>query len=217
MIFRALGIVVASILIGPGFFLATRSLFPRYSQRSSDAWSRPFLNLLIGLVVGIPFILAGQMLPGGRGVLEIVRTAGGMILIAIPMVFGMAGLTGLASRIGKGLKVVGEEAHSWKATLRGGIVLGLVAGLPLGGDGFLCLALLVAAGLGNLLRTARPSVGDRPFTDKKRDVQKRPPRTPNSGGDAKNADRRARQPRRNRPPRPRDADRRSDGASEKKE
>ena len=216
VILTALGTIVTSILIGSGFWLATRALFPRFTQHSSDRWSRPILNLFIGLIAGIPIIWMGQELQHGHGGLAVVKTLAGIVLTAIPVVFGLTGLAGLASRIGRGLKIAGEEPHSWKATLRGGIVIGLVAGLPLGGDGYLCLALLVAAGLGNYLRSARSKSDSKDFASKNREGRERSARKPLATGNVKNDERRSRPPRRNRPPRSRDADKRSDRTEEKK-
>ncbi|MCS1411361.1 MAG: hypothetical protein M2R45_04561 [Verrucomicrobia subdivision 3 bacterium] len=139
-----------AVLAGTGYWLAVRSLFPRFSKRSSQRWRKPWLNIAVGLI-GVPVAWAGHSLYQAYE-----RAVGewfGVILLVVPMFLGWIGLTGLALRIGQGLKPAQEDHQSWLVTLRGAVVLGLVLNLPF--LNYFILPVLLAGGLGAFILEVR--------------------------------------------------------------
>lgn len=195
--------VAVSTLVGCGFWVGTRSLFPRLTERLDHAWRRPIRNLLIGALIGIPVVAAGQFFQQESDA-ALIRRLGGLLHMLL-LVAGLVGLSGLASRIGQGLKVPGEDRHSWKAVMRGGIVIGLVAGLPLG-DGFWVLLVLMAGGLGCLVMSGGAGGKDQKAgrLGKPRELNRPAARTQGSSDDRRGAGRPPRSGRRNRLPRDRE-------------
>ncbi len=209
-ILRALGMVAVSTLVGCGFWVGTRSLFPRLTERLDQAWRRPIRNTLIGALIGIPIVAAGQYFQQESDA-ALIRRLGGL-LQALLLVSGLVGLSGLASRIGQGLKVAGEDRHSWKAVVRGGIVIGLVAGLPWD-DGFWGVLVLLAGGIGCLVMSGGGKAQASSRIGKPREVNRPSARAQGSTDDRRGAGRPVRSGRRSRPPR--DREKRGEGRGEK--
>ncbi len=200
-ILRALGLVAVSILVGSGFWLGTRSLFPRLTERLDQAWRRPIRNTLVGALIGIPIAAAARFFEQQSNVVLVQQL--GVLLQGLLLIAGVVGLTGLASRIGQGLKVAGEERHSWKPVLRGGIVIGLVTGLPWGGGSWGVLVLL-AGGLGCLVMKGSGQGKASGRGAKGRENNRPSPRGPGNSDDRRGGTRPPRSGRRNRPPRERE-------------
>jgi hypothetical protein len=211
VVLRVLGLMAVAILVGSGYWLAVRSMFPRFTERSSQRWRSPLFDLFIGLLLGVPMVYFGRNLANSSG--GQVPEVGGNLLVGLALFLGVVGLTGLASYIGNGLKVPGEDLRSWKATLRGGIVIGLLAGLPILGQ-YVVLPILLAVGLGNALMSIRDtSPAPRSRVERPREAVRAPIRNTPQDNDRDGASRRPRLPRRGRNPRPRED--RERGASEK--
>lgn len=212
VILRVLGFMVVATVVGSGYWLAVRSLFPRYADRSNQRWRRPILDFVIGIIVAGPMVYIGRNMVAASG--EQGSDLGGKAILGLALFLGVVGLTGLASYIGHGLKVQGEELHSWKATLRGGIVIGLLSGLPIVGQYFI-LPLLLVGGVGNALMSLRKSSAAKGRLQRPRNLDRPPIRNKTPESEREGASRKPRPPRRGRSPRPReDRDRRGSETSD---
>jgi hypothetical protein len=125
-------------------WLATVALSPGRVETAAEQYARPIRAILIGL---LPLAI---LLGVGIGILSkappAVKWVGGLI-IAIPIVLGLAGASGLAQRIGAGLPSPLDEHQPWRRTLRGGTVMALAMLLPVIGQIFF-IPLVLASGLG---------------------------------------------------------------------
>jgi hypothetical protein len=200
-VLRVLGLMAVAILVGSGYWLAVRSMFPRFTERSSQRWRSPLFDLFVGLLLGVPMVYFGRNMANSAG--GQVPETGGNLLVGLALILGVVGLAGLASYIGNGLKVPGEDHNSWKATLRGGIVIGLLAGLPILGQNVV-LPLLLAGGLGNALMSIRNTSAPKSRVQRPREAARTPIRSTPLENDREGSNRRSRPPRRGRPPRPRE-------------
>ena len=192
-VFWLLTLVALAVVVVTGYSLAARGLFPRFVERSSRRWRKPWLDLLVGLLVGGLLVVLGRAML--RPADAYVSVFLGRTIIGLPIVVGLIGLSGLASRIGGGLRANGEDLQSWRGSLRGGIVLGLMVGVPLVGPS-LVLPLLLAGGIGNALFSLRAG-SPAPATKARSKTELDRPRTPTR--DQESGARRGRPPRRGRP------------------
>ena len=142
-ILTAIGFVVLTTLIGTGYWVGIWSLFPRYSERSAQQWCRPFFCFVLGLVVS-GILVGGGRVAANRGALEAWIGQG---LLGLYVILGVIGLVGLAVRIGNGLKGGGTASVNH---VRGSVILGLAAGLPVVETAF-ALKILLVGGVGNFL------------------------------------------------------------------
>ena len=101
--------MAVAVLVGSGYWLAVRSMFPRFTERSSQRWSSPLFDLFIGLLLGVPMVYFGRHMADSAG--GQVPEVAGDLLVGFALILGLIGLTGLASYIGHGLKVPGEDHH----------------------------------------------------------------------------------------------------------
>lgn len=209
-VLKVLGLMAVAILVGSGYWLAVRSLFPRFAERSNQRWRSPIFDLFIGLLLGVPAVyFARNLANSGAGP---VPESSGRLIVGLFLMLGVIGLTGLASYIGNGLKVAGEDRLSWKATLRGGVVIGLLSGLPVFGQNVV-LPLLLAGGLGNALMSIRNTSAPKSRVQRPRETARPQARITPQDNDRDGSNRRQRPPRRGRNPRPRDE--RERGGSDK--
>lgn len=195
-VFWLLTLVVLGVVVVSGYSLAMRGLFPRFVERSSRRWRKPWLDLAVGLIVGGVLILMGRgMLRPANAEISVFL---GRALMGVPIFIGVIGLSGLASRIGGGLRSNGEDLQSWRGSLRGGIVLGMLVGLPLVGP-TLILPLLLAGGVGNALFSLRSGAPSSPPKSIARTQATPPDRPRPSSREQDSGGRRGRPPRRGRP------------------
>lgn len=198
---------LASLLLtmsaATAFWLAAHALFPKFSDRSGRRWQRPWQDLGLGLGIGLLFFLLTlgvQRWVDNSSVVFKVLGGFGVCLAGALLLGALAGLAGLALRIGAGMKGAREDRNSWLISLRGSVVLALIFGFPVLNVLFI-LPVLLAGGLGNsimtLLRREPPRLG------RARSVSSRS--LSRSGrGEGEHPDRRSRSPRRARPFRSRD-------------
>ncbi|MFM8617588.1 MAG: hypothetical protein ACKOE8_02520, partial [Opitutaceae bacterium] len=107
----------------------------------------PFVCAAAGLGAAIPLIAAGVML--GRVSTNPLGKLGSAVLLILTLLAMLAGGTGLALRIGRGLTSARDESEPWRRVLRGGVVLALT---------FLSLVMIpltLVPGLGALLLAGR--------------------------------------------------------------
>lgn len=200
---RGLAFLLLALLAATAFWLAAHALFPKFSDRSSRRWQRPWQDIGLGLAIILPlFLLAlgiGRWMDNFSVVFEVLGVLGVCLAGALSL-GALAGLAGLALRIGAGMKGAREDRHSWLVSLRGSVVLAAICGFPVLNVFFL-LPVLLAGGLGNLLMTLLRR--DPPRLGRARNVGSRSP-SRSGRGEGEHLDRPARQPRRARPPRRRD-------------
>lgn len=146
-------IIVGLIIVYNCYWLATRALFPSLADRCAESYSRPFRVTGLGLVVGAPLIALAIFVASGKN--PAIKLAGGMLL-CVPVFAGLAGSTGLAQRIGAGLRSAADETQPWRKVLRGGPVLTFMCLLPFLGWFFLQPWILIS-GIGALVTAITPS------------------------------------------------------------
>lgn len=199
---RGLAFLLLALAASTAFWLAVHALFPKFSDQSSRRWQRPWQDLGIGLAICLLFLLltigVQRWVDNSSVVFKILGVFGVCLAGALSLA-ALAGLAGLALRIGVGMKGAREDRHSWLVSLRGSVVLAAICGFPVLNVFF--ISVLLAGGLGNsimtLLRREPPRLG------RARSVGSRG--LSRSGrGEGEHLDRPARQARRARPPRRRD-------------
>lgn len=197
-----LAFLVLALAAATAFWLAAHALFPKFSDRSSRRWQKPWQDLGLGLGICLLFLLLTFGIHSWVGNSTVLQVLGilGVVLAGALSLAALAGLAGLALRIGAGMKEAREDRHSWLISLRGSVVLAAIFGFPVLNVFFL-LPILLAGGLGNFLMTLLRR--DPPRLGRARSVGSRG--LSRSGrGEGEHLDRPPRQPRRARPPRRRD-------------
>ena len=198
-----LAFLVLALLASTAFWLAAHALFPKFSDQSSRRWQRPWQDTGLGLAIILPFFLLAfgvqRWVDNFLLVFEVLGVLGVCLAGALSL-GALAGLAGLALRIGAGMKGSREDRHSWLVSLRGSVVLAAICGFPMLNVFFL-LPVLLAGGLGNFLMTLIR--WDPPHLGRARNVGSRS-LSRSRRGEGEHLDRPVRQPRRARPPRRRD-------------
>ncbi len=120
-------IIIGYLLIFISYWLISQALFPALVASSRSQYARPFRITLIGLAVSAPMLIGGLIIMNLPN--PVVKIIGGTIA-GIPVMFGLAGSTGLCQRIGMGLPSPLDSTQPWRGVLRGGIVLTLTYLLP---------------------------------------------------------------------------------------
>lgn len=199
---RGLASLLLALAAATAFWMAAHALFPKFSDRAGWRWQRPWQDIGLGLAIILPLFLLAFVVERWVDDFSVVYEVLGVlgVCLAGALVLGsLAGLAGLALRIGVGMKGAREDRHSWPVSLRGSVVLAAICGFPVLNIFF--ISVLLAGGLGNfimtLLRREPPRLG------RARNVGSRG--LSRSGrGEGEHLDRPVRQPRRARPPRRRD-------------
>lgn len=200
---RGLAFLLLALAAATAFWLAAHALFPKFSDRSSRRWQRPWQDLGLGLGICLLFfllVLGVRSWVNNSSVVFKVLSVLGVVLAGALSFAALAGLAGLALRIGVGMKEAREDRHSRLVSLRGSVVLAAIFGFPVLNVLFI-LPVLLAGGLGNSIMTLLRR--DPPRLGRARSVGSRS--LSRSGrGEGEHLDRPARQVRRARPPRRRD-------------
>lgn len=147
-VFTFLFVILGFIIVYVAYWLATAGLFPRLTERCAERLgSSPVKATILGLVVWLPVIFVGTYISNkaGNGAVKSI----GIILIIVSTLVALAGSSGLALRVGAGLKSARDEAEPWRRVLRGGIVLALTFVLPFVGT--LVMVWSFTAGFGAFL------------------------------------------------------------------
>lgn len=150
-LFVILGLIIAFV----SYWLATSALFPALVERCAERYaSSPIKTTLVGLVVWVPtfFIGSGISSKAHNGGLK----AFGVFILISTVLMALAGSSGLAMRIGAGLKSNRDESEPWRRVLRGGIVLGFTFVPPFVGTLVMVWALI--AGFGAFIMPRRKQV-----------------------------------------------------------
>jgi hypothetical protein len=148
--FVVLGVMLSFV----GCWLLARGLWPERVTRAADSLDR---GLLVPFLVGLPITLVGLFaaavvsnLPGKLG-----SIGAGAVACAL-LVYAHAGVSGLATSIGRRLPSAVDASSPWRSTLRGGVVLVLAYLAPvLGWFAILPITTIVGAGATTLGLFAR--------------------------------------------------------------
>lgn len=148
-VFTFLFVILGLVIVFVSYWLMTAALFPDFVARSAGHLGRaPIKMAMLGLVTLGPLLLLGGQLSklAPNGGLKLL----GVAIMLVAVLAALLGSSGLALRIGEGLKAACDETDPWRRTLRGGIVLGLTFVLPLVGT-FLIMPFALVAGFGTFL------------------------------------------------------------------
>jgi hypothetical protein len=147
-VFTVVLIILGLLAVFVAVWLATAGLFPALADRCAQRWGdSPAVCAAAGLGAAVPLIAAGIML--GRVSTNPLGKLGSAVILILTLLAMLAGATGLALRIGRGLAAARDAAEPWRGLLRGGIVLALT---------FLTVVmipLVLVPGLGALLLAGR--------------------------------------------------------------
>ncbi len=151
---------VLAVFLGiPAFQLVVRAVAPRFAARARRRFERT-----PGRVVAAGVVLAAPLLAPAIGLLQVdlgpVRLVGLWWLGAV-LAASLAGLSGLAARIGATLPGPSDAARPWWPLVKGAVALELACLVPILGW-FLLFPLLLAAGAGAALFAALRPLGDPP-------------------------------------------------------
>lgn len=143
-VFTVLSLILGLMAVFTAFWLLTAGLFPRWTERwAARIGESPVKCIVVGLVVFIPLLVMGfnlsKLLPGPLGKLL------GVIVVLSTVLLALAGASGLALRIGQGLRSENDEREPWRRVFRGGVVLALTLAT------IVMLPLVLGAGFGALL------------------------------------------------------------------
>jgi hypothetical protein len=140
-LFVILGFVIAYV----AYWLATVGLFPQLAERCAERIGQsPVKTTLVGLAVWVPTLVIGTMISNRAP--NAALKGFGVIVLIVSILVALAGSSGLALRIGTGLKSTRDEQEPWRRTLRGGIVLGLTFVPPFVGTLVMAWTLVVGFG-----------------------------------------------------------------------
>jgi hypothetical protein len=150
-VLKILLLIVGTLAVYIGYWLAAQSLFPAMVERSREQYrARPVGITLLGFVVLVPLLLIGLFLgKAGHPLPKLL----GLCCSVPPLVLGLVGAAGLAQLIGLGLPSSLDEQQPWRRTSRGGIVLCLTFLLPVFGW-FILMPWAVVSGLGAFVLSA---------------------------------------------------------------
>ncbi|MCE2862816.1 MAG: hypothetical protein LW690_10215 [Opitutaceae bacterium] len=154
-VFTVVLVVLGVLSVFIAVWLATAGLFPALASRCAERLGdSPFGCAAAGLGAAIPLLTAGVML--GRASTNPLGKLGSAVVLILTLIAMLAGTTGLALRIGRGLASARDGAEPWRRVLRGGVVLALT---------FLSLVMIpltLVPGLGALLLAGRRKPGTDP-------------------------------------------------------
>ncbi len=152
-VFTFLFSILGFLIVFVGYWLMAFGLFPRQTERCSEQISRaPVKTTLLGAVMLIPLITIGFLISSKAP--NAVGKILGVGLVLVALLVALFGASGLALRIGQGLKSTRDEQEPWRRVLRGGIVLGLTFVMPFLGT-FVLMPFAFIAGFGAIV-LARP-------------------------------------------------------------
>lgn len=142
-------VVLGLMLAFPGLWLLCRSLWPRMV---AEATARCDAGLLKPFLAGLPLtalmILLVVVLGNLLGPLGKIAAAS---VVSLYLIFAHIGVAGLATCIGQRLASPKDAEQSWRATLRGGLILELPYLLPiLGWFGLLPISIIIGCGAATL-------------------------------------------------------------------
>ena len=148
-VFTYLFIILGFLIVYVGYWLMAFGLFPKQTERCAEQISRaPVKTTVLGAVMLVPLITIGFLISSkaGNTVVKII----GIALVLIALLIALFGASGLALRIGQGLKSTRDEQEPWRCVMRGGIVLGITFVMPFIGT-FVLMPFAFLAGFGAIV------------------------------------------------------------------
>src|SRR5438067_2539108 len=138
-------VILGLMLAFPGLWLLCRGLWPRMVAEATARCQQGLLKLfLTGLPPTVLMIFVTVVLSKIFGPLGKIAA---ISIVCLYMVFAHIGVAGLATCIGQRLTSPADAEQSWRATLRGGIILELPYLLPiLGWFGILPISIIIGCG-----------------------------------------------------------------------
>jgi hypothetical protein len=123
-VFTVVLVIAGLLAVFVGVWLLVAGLFPQLAERcAARLGDAPVRCGLTGLGLLIPLlglgIWVGRISPNAPG-----KIASVLIFLVI-LLGALAGSSGLALRVGRGLPAASDEAEPWRRVRRGGIVLAL--------------------------------------------------------------------------------------------
>ncbi len=146
VVYSWLFIHIGVILVVTAYYTLSAALAPRLTERGRIRFARrPWLPIVIGLVISVPWVLAAilliQQVPAGAKFV-------GAVLGCLWILSGLIGGAGIAQHVGGGDIAAGRA--TWVQTFRGGLFISLTWVLPLVGW-LVMLPLTMSAGIGCLV------------------------------------------------------------------
>jgi hypothetical protein len=143
-VFTVVLVVLGLLTVFVGWWLAMAGLFPRLVEGCAEKLgTAPLKCFVVGMVCVVPLIAGGLIF--GR----VSTNAPGKLLSAAVIILiiltALAGTSGLALRIGRGLSAANDSGEPWRRVRRGGIVLAITYGT------IVLLPLTLLAGFGALV------------------------------------------------------------------
>lgn len=137
-------LTLAFYLVFLSHWLVASSLFPNYVANCQNQYRRPVTTTLVGLLFTvIPIAVGIGIANAAPPFLKWI----GVLIATAPILAGLLGTAGLASRVGCGMPAPVDEAQPWRRVLRGGTVLALTFLLPVIGQ-LVVIPLVLASGVG---------------------------------------------------------------------
>lgn len=145
-VFTFLFVILGFIIVYVAYWLATAGLFPKLTERCAERLTQsPVKSALLGIVLWGLALVVGFAISAKAPSVPIKVVGIGLTIVS--SLIALAGSSGLAWKIGAGMKSARDEAEPWRRVLRGGIVLALTFVLPFIGW-FFVMPLTFAAGFG---------------------------------------------------------------------
>lgn len=152
-VFTFLFVILGFLIVYVGYWLMAHALSPQFTQRCAERiGSAPVKTTLIGAATLVPLIFIGYGISSAanNSVLKVI----GIALALLSLLGALFGASGLALKIGEGMKSPRDEQEPWRRVMRGGIVLGLTFVMPILGW-FIVMPVAFFSGFGAFLAAIR--------------------------------------------------------------
>jgi hypothetical protein len=146
-------IVLGACIVIVAHWIGAYALFPARVERCAAAYTeRPVASTLIGLAIAVPSLVLGILAAKALAhpVVQIPITGALLVLGLVCLI----GSSGLAMRIGAGMRSERDASEPWRRPMRGGIVLALAFVMPFLGW-FVLFPWTLASGLGAFVLAGR--------------------------------------------------------------
>ena len=132
-------LILLVVLLGvSAFWLSVYTLAPKFSERSLRRWQLPELELAVGVILGLAVVWGHKFYDWpifiaepdfgwneiGEEPLAGLWEVSFIFLQHLMLLLAFAGFTGLALRIGFGLRTLRDERKTWISAMRGCLILG---------------------------------------------------------------------------------------------
>lgn len=123
-VFTVVLVILGLLTVFVGLWLMSAGLFPRAVDRCADRLGQmPIRCAVVGLACAVPWLAIGITL--AKSVSNAPGKFMSVMLIVAAILTALFGTSGLALRIGRGMKSARDESEPWRRVLRGGVVLAI--------------------------------------------------------------------------------------------